>query len=172
MNFNEETVKKNYVYNGKILNLRRDDVLLPNGESAIREVIEHSGGSSILCVKDGKVLLVKQFRYPYKEVIWEIPAGKKNPDETPEETAIRELEEEGGVRAKSVEKLFEIYPSPAYTEEIIYIFKAIDFVETEIHLDSDEFLTGEWVEISRAKEMLFSGEIKDAKTIIALSTLF
>ena len=84
MNFNEKTVGKTTLYQGKILNLRRDDVILPDGNKAIREVVEHSGGSAILCVLDGKVLLVKQFRYPYGESIWEIPAGKRNPNENPD----------------------------------------------------------------------------------------
>ena len=71
MEFNEKTVNKNYIYKGKILNLRKDDIILPNGKPAVREVIEHSGGSAVLCEKDGKILLVKQLRYPYKEVIYE-----------------------------------------------------------------------------------------------------
>ncbi len=79
-----------------------------------------------------------------------------------------ELEEEGGIKAKSVEKLFDIYPTPAYTNEIIRIFKAKDFVEAQIKLDEDEFLTGEWIDKNVAKNMVNNGEIKDAKTIIAI----
>ena len=101
MEFNEKTVKNECIYTGKILSVRKDEVLLPNGKPAIREVVEHSGGSAIYCEKDGKILLVKQFRYPYKEELYEIPAGKLNEGETPEQTAIRELEEEGGIKAKS-----------------------------------------------------------------------
>lgn len=168
MEFKEKTLKKEYIYNGKILAVRKDQVLLPNGNSAIREVVEHSGGSAIYCEKDGKILLVKQFRYPYKEELYEIPAGKLNEGETPEQTAIRELEEEGGIKAKSVEKLFDIYPTPAYTNEIIRIFKAKDFVEAQIKLDEDEFLTVEWIDKNVAKNMVNNGEIKDAKTIIAI----
>ena len=168
MEFKEKTLKKEYIYNGKILAVRKDQVILPNGNSAIREVVEHSGGSAIYCEKDGKILLVKQFRYPYKEELYEIPAGKLNEGETPEQTAIRELEEEGGIKAKSVEKLFDIYPTPAYTNEIIRIFKAKDFVEAQIKLDEDEFLTGEWIDKNVAKNMVNNGEIKDAKTIIAI----
>jgi ADP-ribose pyrophosphatase len=122
MNFNEKTLNEKYVHKGKILNLRVDDVELPDGNGAIREVVEHSGGSCVLCEKDGKILLVKQFRYPYKEELLELPAGKLNPGETPEQTAIRELEEEGGIKAEKVEKLFDIYPTPAYTNEIIRIY--------------------------------------------------
>ena len=168
MEFKEKTINQNYIYKGKILNLRRDDVILPNNNSAIREVVEHSGGSAILCCLNRKVLLVKQFRYPYGEELWELPAGKLNVGETPEQTAIRELEEEGGIKAKKVEKLFEIYPTPAYTNEIIRIYRASEFEKGQIHLDEDEFLTGEWIDIKTAKQMIYDGRIKDAKTIIAL----
>ena len=168
MQFKEKTLNKNYIYKGKILTLRKDEVILPNDKSAIREVVEHSGGSAIYCQIDNKVLLVKQFRYPYGEEIWELPAGKLNPGETPEQTAIRELEEEGGIIAKKVEKTFEIYPTPAYTNEIIRIYKASQVEKGEVHLDEDEFLKGEWIDIEEARKMIYDGRIKDAKTIIAL----
>lgn len=168
MDFNEKTIKENYLYSGKILNLKKDEVELPDGKTAVREMVEHSGGSAILCEKDGKILLVKQFRYPYKEVIYEIPAGKLNPGEDPSETAIRELEEEGGVKAERVVKMFDVYPTPAYTNEIIRIYKAEGIKETKIHLDEDEFLTSVWVDKNQIKKMIDCGEIKDAKTLIAL----
>lgn len=168
MDFKEKTVKEEYLYKGKILNLRKDQITLPNGNGAIREVVEHSGGSAILCVRDGKVLLVKQFRYPYKEELYEIPAGKLNKGEDAKECAIRELEEEGGVKAGKIEKMFEVYPSPGYTDEIIRIYQAFDLVDSKMHLDEDEFLSGEWIELERAKEMIEKGEIKDGKTLIAL----
>ncbi len=168
MEFKEKTINKNYIYKGKILNLRRDDIILPNDKPAIREFVEHSGGSAILCCLNKKVLLVKQFRYPYGEELWELPAGKLNMGETPEQTAIRELEEEGGIKAKKVEKMFEIYPTPAYTNEIIRIYRASEFEKGQVCLDEDEFLTGEWIDIETAKQMIYDGRIKDAKTIIAL----
>ena len=168
MNFDEKTLKKEYLYNGKILNLRKDQVLLPNGEQAIREIVEHSGGSAVYCEKEGKILLVKQFRYPYKKVIYEIPAGKLNKGEDPLETARRELSEEGGIIANKLTKICEAYPSPGYTEEIIYIYRAEELKETSVHLDDDEFLTGEWIDKDTVLQMIYSGEIKDAKTIIAV----
>ncbi len=168
MNFKEKTVKETYIYKGKIINLRKDDIVLPDGNSAIREVVEHSGGCSILCEKDGKILLVRQFRYPYKEEILELPAGKLNPGEKPEETAIRELEEEGGIKAGRVEKMFEVYPTPGYTDEIIRIYRALDIEETKVHLDEDEFLESVWKTRDELREMIKKGEIKDAKTLIAL----
>ncbi len=168
MDFREKTVNKTYLYKGKILNVRKDDIILPDGKPAVRELVEHSGGSAILCEKDGKILLVKQFRYPYGEVIYEIPAGKLNEGEDPAETAMRELEEEGGIRAERVEKLFDVYPTPAYTTEIIRIYRAVGIKETKAHLDEDEFLSAVWIEKDKLKEMIARGEIKDAKTLIAL----
>ena len=168
MDFNEKTVKNEYVYKGKILNLRKDQIRLPDGKPAIREVVEHSGGSAVLCERDGKILLVKQFRYPYQQVMYEIPAGKLNEGEDPKETAIRELEEEGGIRAERVTKIFEVYPSPAYTNEIIRIYRAEGLTETQTHLDEDEFLSAEWVDKEQIRIMIERGEIKDAKTLIAL----
>ena len=168
MNFNEKTVNEQYLYKGKILNLRKDDIILPDGKNAVREVVEHSGGSCVLCEKDGKILLVKQFRYPYKKELLELPAGKLNPNETPEQTAIRELEEEGGIKAGRVEKMFDVYPSPGYTDEIIRIYRAFDLEETQVKLDEDEFLSGEWIEKEQLKKMINNGEIKDGKTLIAL----
>ena len=168
MEFKEKTFKKNYVYKGKILNLRKDDVILPDGNQAVREIIEHNGGSAVYCERDGKVLLVKQFRYAYGKEIWEIPAGKINAGETPEETAVREIEEEGGVKAEKVELLHVLYPSPGYTEEKVYVYKAINLSEGQKHLDEDEFLSSHWIEIEKVKEMIKNGEIRDAKTIVAL----
>ena len=168
MEFKEKTVKEEYLYKGKILNLRKDQIILPDGKGAVREVVEHSGGSCIFCEKDGKILLVKQFRYPYKQELLELPAGKLNPGESPETTAIRELEEEGGVRAEKVELMFEVYPSPGYTDEIIRIYRAVNVKETKSHLDEDEFLESVWLDKKTLKEMIKQGQIKDGKTLIAL----
>lgn len=171
MEFKEKTVKTEYIYKGKIIDLKVEDVLLPDGKPAKREIVSHSGGCSVLCEKDGKILLVKQFRSPYKEVVLEIPAGKLNPGETPEETAFRELEEEGGIRAERVSLLFKFYPSPGYTNEIIYVYKAEGFKETKQNLDEDEFLSSEWYDKEDLRKMIENGEIKDAKTLIALLSI-
>lgn len=168
MDFKEKTLAKNYIYKGKILNLRKDDIELPNGKPAVREIIEHSGGSCVYCEKDGAVYLVKQYRYAYGEELWEIPAGKLNPGEDPKQTALRELEEEAGLKANSIELMFEVYPTPGYTNEIIRIYRAWNFTKVQMHLDEDEFLSGEWIPIPKLKQMMDSGDIKDGKTLIAL----
>ena len=171
MNFKENTLQENCLFDGKILKLYKDKVSLPNGNEGIREYVSHSGGSAILCVNEGKLLLVKQYRYAYREEVWEIPAGKLNPNEDPMDTAIRELEEEGGILADKVEKLFDVYPSPGYTNEVIRIYKAISFKKTKVHLDEDEFLTSKWVPLEEVKKMIENGEIKDSKSLIALLTV-
>ena len=172
MEFEEKTVEKNYLFKGKILSLRKDKVLLPNGKTAEREVIEHCGGSAVLCEINGKILMVKQFRYPYKEVIWEIPAGKVNDGETPEQTAFRELKEEGGVTAGRIVKICDVYPSPGFSDEIVGVFKAEDVTVGAMQPDEDEFLSSEWIDVKTVKDMVKNGTIKDAKTLIALYWMF
>ena len=164
----EKTIKKDYVYRGKILNLRVDDALLENGAPCKREIVEHSGGACVLYEEAGKILFVKQYRYAYGETVREIPAGKLNAGETPKEAAARELEEETGVKAERLELLYEIYPTPGYTNERIYIYRVHGGEKTQAHRDEDEFLDVEWIPLGEVKEMLKQGEIKDAKTIIAL----
>lgn len=164
----ERTVKKNYVYEGKILKLRCDDAVLPDGRACKREVVEHSGGACVLCVKDGKVALVKQYRYAYGESIYEIPAGKLNAKEDPLVAARRELEEETGLCAKELELLFVLYPTPGYTDEKIYIYEAKDVFEGNQHLDEGEFLSVEFLPVEQVVRMIDSGEIRDAKTIVAM----
>lgn len=172
MEYIEKTVKKNYIYRGKILTVRCDDAELPDGKPCVREIIEHSGGACVLYVKDEKVVLVKQYRYAYGESIYEIPAGKLEKGEDPLLAAFRELEEEAGIKAGRMELLFVNYPTPGYTNEKIYIYRAYDGVKTQIHLDDDEFLDAEFVPLEKVKAMLKNGEIKDGKTIIALQAYF
>ena len=172
MDYVEKTVKANYIFKGKILTLRHDDAELPDGKPCQREFVEHGGGACVLFVKDGKVLLVRQYRYPYAESIYEIPAGKLDKGEEPIKTAIRELEEEGGLIAEDLKLLYVMYPSPGYTNEKIYIYQALSAKETAAHLDEGEYLDVEYVPLERAREMLLKGEIKDAKTIIALQAYF
>ncbi len=115
MDMTERTVGKNYLYRGKILSLRCDDALLPDGTPCKREIVEHSGGAGVLCVREGKVLLVKQYRYAYGEELYEIPAGKLNEGEDPALTAARELKEETGLICNSLKHIFTLYPTPGYT---------------------------------------------------------
>lgn len=168
MNLRETTVKREYKFRGRIINVRVDDALLPDGKPCFREVVEHHGGASILYVRDGKVLLVRQFRYPYGEETLEIPAGKLNEGEDPAQTAARELEEETGFVPARVEHLFTVYPTPGYSDEKIYIYAAEGVREGHVHLDEGEFLTGGFYPLDEAAAMIRDGRIRDAKTIIAV----
>ena len=168
MQLEEKTVRKNYIYRGKIINVRCDDAELPNGRPCRREIVEHPGGACVLCVKDGKVALVKQFRYAYGEAIYEIPAGKLSEGEDPMLAAERELGEETGMIADELVLRFVLYPTPGYTNEKIFIYEALGVREGKQHLDEGEFLNVEFVPIEVALEMVENGVICDAKTIVAL----
>jgi len=167
MKFYEKKVGGKIIYDGKILRLEVDDVQLPDGSAAKRECVRHSGGAAVLFVRDGKVLLVKQYRYLYGKEIYEIPAGKAEAGEAPSLAAERELEEETGYRAK-VKPLLTLYPTPGYTDEVISIFLAEEAEFVGQKTDEGEFLECEAVELEKAMGMIESGEICDAKTVAAL----
>ena len=169
MKLDETTVKETYVFNGRIINVRVDDILLPNGKPANREIVEHNGGVTVVALTDeNEVLMVRQFRYPYKKVLLEIPAGKLEKGEDPREAGIRELKEETGATAESFEFLGEIYPTPGYTEEIIRLYLAKNLSFSEQKLDEDEFLTVEKIPLNEAVKMIQQGEIPDGKTQIGI----
>ena len=165
MKKDEKTIKSNVVYKGKILDLNCDDVLLPNGNKSIREVIHHNGGVCILAEVDGKIPLVKQFRYAYGKEMFELPAGKLEKGENSYEAGIRELEEETGLKAESLESLGYMYPSCGYTNEIIYLYKANNVTKTKMHLDDDENIDVYCFTLDEIIEMIMKNEINDAKTI-------
>ncbi len=164
----EQMAQKNVVFEGKIITVRCDDAVLPNGKPCKREIVEHPGGASVLCVADGKAVLVRQYRYAYGEELFEIPAGKLERGEDPAVAAKRELEEETGLIAGSLNLLTVLYPSPGYSNEKIYIYEASGIRAGERHPDSDEFLKVEYIPFNEACNMVARGEIKDAKTVAAL----
>lgn len=169
MKLEETTVNKNYVYNGKIINVRRDDAVLPDGRPCIREVVEHHGGVCVAPVTDdGCLIFVRQFRYPYMEVIYELPAGKLEKGEDPFECGKRELEEETGFVAGEYRDLGKFYPSPGYCGEIIHLYGAKNLTETHVNRDDDEFLDVEKIPLDRAVEMVLANEIRDGKTQTAV----
>ena len=173
MNLTEKQLTKEYIFKGKVINLRRDTALLPNNATAIREVVEHNGGVCVAALtKDNEVLFVKQFRYPYMEEILEIPAGKRDSlNEDPLECGKRELKEETGATAKRFIPLGELYPTPGYCGEIIWMFAATDLDFGDQNPDEDEFLEVTKIPLEKAVEMILSGEIKDAKTQTAILKL-
>ena len=173
MNLEEKELSREYIYKGKIINMRRDTALLPDGREAFREVVEHPGGVAVAALTENdEILMVRQFRYPYKEVILEIPAGKRTSrEEAPIECGRRELREETGAVAENFFSLGELYPTPGYVDEVIYIFGATDLTFGEQDTDEDEFLEFIRIPLEKAVEMVLSGEIKDAKTQTAVLKL-
>ncbi len=170
MNLEEKQLSKEYLFNGKVIRLRKDIALLPNGNTAVREVVEHNGGVCVVALTDNdEVIMVRQFRYPYSEVILEIPAGKRDSvNEDPLKCGKRELKEETGAEAEVFIPLGELYPTPGYCSEIIWMYAAKVLNFGEDCPDDDEFLTTERIPLDTAVEMILSGEIKDAKTQAAI----
>ncbi len=173
MNLIEKQLSKEYRYRGRIINLRVDRARLPNGAEATREVVEHPGGVCVVPLTDnGEVLFVRQFRYPYSEVVLEVPAGKRDNDEDPLECGKRELQEETGAKAEQFRYLGELYPSPGYCGEIIHMYVASGLYFGKTHPDEDEFLEPERIPLEQAVQMVLDGEIKDAKTQAALLKVY
>lgn len=168
MTFFEKKLHGETVYDGKILKLQVDTVELPDGSKSVRECIRHSGGAAVLCVDDGKVLLVRQFRYLYGKELYEIPAGKLEKGELPEVAAARELKEETGISAELVPFL-KMYPTPGYTDEVIHIYLAKNCQRTDGQsLDDGEFLSVFFKPLNEVLEMIENGEICDGKTVAAI----
>lgn len=163
-----KTIASKYIYNGKIFNLRRDEIL-HFGKRAAREIVEHPGGAAVLAARDGFVYLVRQYRHPYRCYILEVPAGKVEKGEAPRETALRELAEETGIIAAGLEEAGTIYPSPGYTDEVIHLFYTDNFTATpESRPDSDEFLEAAKYPVAEVYNLVDAGKITDAKTLVLL----
>ena len=166
MNFEEKTLKSEQIYEGRIITVHVDDVELPDGSKAKREVVEHSGGVCVATLTDNdELMFVRQYRYPYKKELLELPAGKLEKGENPLEAGIRELEEECGVIAEKVFSLGTVYPTVAYCSEVIYLYGAVGLRSTEQRLDMGEFLSVERKPLDEAVRMVMNGEISDSKTV-------
>ncbi|AIY87147.1 MULTISPECIES: NUDIX hydrolase [unclassified Thermotoga] len=172
MKFYEEKIDSKRVFEGKMISVRVDRVRLPDGRESTREVVDHPGAVVIVPVLGGKILFVEQYRYPIEQVLLELPAGKIDPGESPEECAKRELEEETGYRAKKLSYLGKIFTTPGFTTEVIHIFAAEDLEKTSQNTDPDEFIEVKEVPIEEALSLLKNAEIEDSKTICALTRFF
>ena len=157
---------------GRIFTVTRHRVALENGDQALREVVNHHGGACVAALDEaGRLLMVRQYRFPAGEELLELPAGKLEAGEDPLAAAARELEEETGYRALALRKLARMLPTPAYCTEVIHIYEARGLVPGRQHLDRDEYLDVAAVPFDRAVEMVLSGEIVDAKTQTGLLML-
>lgn len=173
MEFEEKTLKSEVIYEGKVATYLKDDVELSDGKKSMREVIVHNGGVVIVALKDdNKVLLTKQFRYPLKAVNIELPAGKLELNENPDEACKRELEEETGYRAKTWKSLGYIFTTPGICTEKLYLYFATDLEFVGEHPDEGEIIKSFECDLQELRNMIKTGEINDAKTICAISRAF
>ena len=168
MDMTEKTLASREVYRGRIIRVREDTVLLPNGKEGRREVVEHPGGVGILALDGDDVLLVRQYRYAFSRVLTEIPAGKREPGEEPFVTAQRELREEIGATAGKWTELGALIASPGCYGEVLYLYMAQELTFGDTHPDEDEFLDVVRMPFDRAVELCMTGELTDAKTVTAL----
>ncbi|MEA4939284.1 MAG: NUDIX hydrolase [Christensenella sp.] len=165
----EVPVSSEEIYNGKIVHLFRDTVRLPNGKTAIREVMRHPGAVCIVpLTEQNEVLMVRQFRHPFSKVLLEAPAGKLDPNEAPEDCARRELSEETGAEAGELTYIGDYYPSVAVLDENIRLYIARKLSFHSQHTDDDEFLRVERIPLKTLVEQVLSGEICDGKTQAAI----
>ena len=169
MHLQEKTVGTEPIFDGKIIQVQRDQAELENGAVVTRELVIHPGGVCIVPINEnGEVYLVKQFRYPFQEVLTEVPAGKLEFGENHRDAGLRELKEETGAECENFEYLGVMYPSVAYLTEKIHMYLATGLKFDKQSLDEDEFLDVIKVKLSDAVDMVLNGEIKDGKTQTAL----
>lgn len=157
------------VYEGKVLALDVDEVEEPGGIRAVREVVRHRGSVASLAVHaDGRVVLVRQYRYPVDEAVWELPAGRLDPGESVDAGARRELEEETGLSAGSLEPLSVFYTTPGFCDETMHLFRATQLAPGPPRPESDERLELKTCSLEEARAMIGRGEVKEGKTLVAL----
>lgn len=171
-NLDEKTLNSTEIFSGKVLHLLHDEVELPDGNRAMREIVTHPGGVCIAALTDDdELVFVEQFRYPYKEVVLELPAGKLEKGSTPLENGKRELKEETGCTGYNYISLGQLYPSTGYTNEIIHLYACRIKSQGEQSPDEDEFLDVLKIPMKKAVEMVLNNQLADAKTQVAILKL-
>ena len=169
MELGEKTLASQLIFDGCLLKFYRDEVGLPDGGRSVREVVHHPGGAAVVALDgDGNVYLERQFRYPYRKVVTEIPAGKLEEGEDPFDAIRRELKEELGAEAGRWDALGHIMPSVGYTDELLYLYLARDLTFGETHWDKDEYLEPFKLPFAEALAQAADGRINDGKTVSAL----
>lgn len=169
MELTERTLSHQRLYEGILVNVDLDRVELPNGKTSRREVVTHCPCVAVVPLNDdGTVTLVRQYRYPFSQVLTEIPAGKLDPGEQPRQGALRELREEIGAQVGQLIELGELYTSPGFCQESIHLYLATDLTYGESCPDEDEFLEISRIPMEKLVEQILNGRIRDAKTVAAV----
>lgn len=169
--FEEKTIRTKEIFNGKIIRLHVDDVRLPDGKEAKRELIKHPGAVCVIAItNEKKIILVEQYRKALERPLVEVPAGKLEPGEDPAVCAARELEEETGWRPAHMRAVQSFYTSPGFADEIVHVYIAEDIekVENGLQTDDDEFVDLLEVTIDEAEQLVAEQRIFDAKTVWAI----
>ena len=165
--------KQTLHYRGRVITVTADEVVLPNGHRATLDVVHHPGGAAVVAMdSQQRVCLLRQYRYVADGWIWELPAGKLEPNEPPLETAKRELIEEAGTSARHWESLGTVFSSPGVFSEVLHLFYAAELEPSAVAHESAEVIEIHWVPFAEAYQWAMSGKIRDAKTIIALARVF
>lgn len=168
----ETMLRRESVFEGRVIHVTLDEVRLENGKTAMREIVRHHGGACVAALtEDDQLCFVRQFRYAYEKELLELPAGKLEAGEDPFLAAKRELEEEMGVTADSYVALGVFYPTCGYCNEVIHLYAAKGLHRTAQHLDPDEFVTTLTIPFDEAEQMALDGRINDGKTIAAIFRL-
>lgn len=169
MHLEEKTISSQEIFDGRVFRVTKDMALLENGSEAVREVVHHSGGVTVIPITDNnEIIMVRQYRYAADKILLEIPAGKLEKDESHYDAGKRELLEETGCTCSEYKYLGELLPTPAYVTEVIHMYMAGGLEYSEQNLDEDEFLDVVKIPMEKAVEMVLSGEIKDSKTQIGV----
>jgi len=164
-----EILRSEMIYQGRVFGLRRDEVVEPSGLRATREVITHPGSVVVLPVlPDGRIVMVRQYRHATRQYLWELVAGRKEPEETPKQGAARELLEETGYRAKRFKVFLDVFPTPGFLEERMYLLLAEGLTAGEAQPEEDEKIEVRAYRVNELKQMIKSGRLRDAKSIAGI----
>ena len=168
-----QVLSSEMIYEGPVFGLRRDELIEPTGLRTKREVITHPGSVVVLPVlPDGRIVMIQQYRHATKQYLWELVAGRMEPGEDPKEAAARELAEETGYKAKRLKVFLDVFPTPGFLEERMFLLLASDVVEGQASPEEDEKIISAIYEPAKLEQMIERGELHDAKSVAGLLYYF